>query len=257
MTSIYNNKFVLKFKLRISLIATLLSLIILFSYLLYTDSAKGENMVRLLCIIILISLIIALIWQIIMYTQPYLFFVDLNNDEFVVNRVFGPSKKIKLSNIDGIAFKTSTYNLKTTNKLQFSVKPDVWCEYKNISQKNKYKEKYEEMYIVLTDTSQSSKEYYNLLNFLSMKHDFVLNEFVEPVLGQYPGKIKEFNNSTIENEQSPIYTYKDRHNHPVNPAIKWHKLRQIVSYFIGTFFITFMLIALITLLFGITTGIFW
>lgn len=235
-------QFILKYPWRLATILSILFVTILFlGFAFFVDDSVVTKM---LFLVLGLLLLLLLIYQFVLVKKPYQFLVDLKEDVLVIDSGLRKEKKIPLKEIRGVALGTQTAKNSTTYLLQLATSPEFWCKYyhKNEEKTAKYVAEYEEMYLVIGGGLQKQEPMEQLVECLEGT-GIASIDFVEPILGKYPGKIRA-NQKAVFSEES-------------SPALKRHKRLQMLSYFLITFFICMTALFMLVSLVGRFNGIYW
>jgi hypothetical protein len=161
--------------------------------------------------------------QVILPRKKYHFFIDCKQDFMLINFGLKADKKIRLSDIQGVALGWQTIKGTTIDLLQLAVSPDVWCQfYQKTEKQAEYRRDYEELYIVFSVSNQKDKELNALVDFL-VESGIPKRSFVQPVLGKYPG-VPRMSKSQINGISE-------------NPIVNKQKKRKRVSKMVDIIFI--------------------
>lgn len=185
--------------------------------------------------IVLICFALFMAWisavQVILPIKKYHFFIDRNQNFMLINFGLGATKKIVLSDIQGVALGWQTIKGNTIDLLQLAVSPDVWCQfYRRTEKQVEYRQDYEELYIVFSVSNQKDNEINALIQFL-VESGIPKRSFVRPVMGKYLG-VPRMNNSQVNGSFE-------------NPIVKKQNRRKRVSKIVEIIFIILALVILL------------
>jgi|GEM_PF-4360736 len=245
-----NQNLVIKYRFRPYATLLLVIIVLLLGFMSVAMYTEREWLMFVMTLLITLFMIWGTLSQLLLIKKDFHIKVvrQSNTMEVDMGRLTRKIKAVDLTKIHGVALQVQTIKSTTTYTIQLATDPKTWGTFYQKKDKlvQKYKDEYEEMYIVFNIMNQKEEDIQQLIMFL-IDYDIELIPFTPSVLGGYPGVPKKNSSKyTISTEKAILGSVE-----------KKMQIKQWISYFLTILIISYLLISLIFQILGTFHGIYW